>query len=146
MADLTPKQEKFAQCVASGMTQSDAYRAAYSVGEKTKPETVQRKASELAKDGKISARVAELRKPIAQKAQYTLETAMKEADKAYLLAERLDKPEAMVSAAKLRAQLAGVFVDRKQIQISKVAEGDTESLVAARNAILSAKATSKAVA
>jgi hypothetical protein len=146
MKELTPKQEKFAQCVASGMTQADAYRSAYAVGESTKPETVLKRASELMANGDISGRVLELRKPVIKKMQYTLETAMQEADKAYLLAERLDKPEAMVSAAKLRAQLAGVFVDRKQIQISKVAEGDTDSLVAARNAILAAKATSKAVA
>jgi len=34
--NLTPKQEKFAQCVADGMTQADAYRVAYDCAPKHK--------------------------------------------------------------------------------------------------------------
>jgi len=46
MNDLTPKQEKFAQSVASGKSQADAYRMAYNA-ENMKDETVWARASEL---------------------------------------------------------------------------------------------------
>lgn len=36
---LTPKQEKFAQCVADGMTQADAYRAAFDANPPSKSST-----------------------------------------------------------------------------------------------------------
>lgn len=57
---LTAKQELFAQSVASGMTQSDAYRKAYNcqnMGNKT----INENASRTMADGKIAARVDELR-------------------------------------------------------------------------------------
>jgi hypothetical protein len=54
---LTPKQKHYARCVASGMSQSDAYREAYDVGETTKPSTVHEKASLLMAQDKIRARV-----------------------------------------------------------------------------------------
>lgn len=44
---LTPKQEAFAQALVTGISQSDAYRAAYKVGPKTKPETVNQAASRI---------------------------------------------------------------------------------------------------
>jgi len=36
MSALTPKQEKFAQCVAEGMSQADAYRSSYNCKPTTK--------------------------------------------------------------------------------------------------------------
>ena len=62
---LTDKQEKFAQAVAlEGMSLSDAYRAAYDAG-RMKDKTVNEKACVLAKDGKITARINELRETLA---------------------------------------------------------------------------------
>ena len=55
--ELTPKQEKFAQSVVSGMNQSDAYRAAYKVRPNTKPETVNQAASRIMSDSNVAARV-----------------------------------------------------------------------------------------
>ena len=78
MSSLTPKQEVFAQAVASGKSQSDAYRAAYKVGANTKPETVNQAASRIMADSNVAARVAELRKPIAEKAQMTLESHLRD--------------------------------------------------------------------
>ena len=71
MMALTPKQEKFAQCVADGMTQADAYRSAFDVRPTTKPESVIRSASELMSDPNISSRVAELRQQLSEKALWT---------------------------------------------------------------------------
>ena len=68
---LTSKQEKFAQCVADGMTQADAYRSAFDVRPTTKPESVIRSASELMSDPNISSRVSELRQQLSEKALWT---------------------------------------------------------------------------
>ena len=73
---LTPKQEKFAQCVADGMTQADAYRSAFNVGATTKPETVQANASRLMADSTISARVAQLKVALTEKALWTREMSV----------------------------------------------------------------------
>lgn len=62
---LTDKQEKFAQAVAlEGMSLSDAYRAAYDTS-RMKDKTINEKACVLAKDGKITARINELRDTLA---------------------------------------------------------------------------------
>lgn len=74
---LTPKQEKFAQCVASGKTQADAYREAYNASN-MKAETIAVKASELMRDGNVSARVGELSKPGIEKAKVTAEKVIAE--------------------------------------------------------------------
>ena len=71
---LTPKQEKFALAVASGKTQSDAYREAFNVRPTTKDTSVNVNASKLMADTNIAQRVEELRKPIAAKAMITLES------------------------------------------------------------------------
>jgi hypothetical protein len=62
---MTPKQEKFAQCIADGMNQADAYRAAYDA-EKMKPESIYSKASELMADGKVANRVKALRAAVVE--------------------------------------------------------------------------------
>lgn len=96
MAKLTPKQEKFAQCVADGMTQADAYRAAYDVGINTKPETVWRKASELMNDGKVEARVLELKDKLEKKTLWTREMSVK----ALITAYKDGKPSEKIQAVK----------------------------------------------
>lgn len=59
---LTPQQEGFCQEVSKGKSLSDAYRAHYKVGPKTKTETVNEAASRLFNQAHISARVTELTK------------------------------------------------------------------------------------
>lgn len=61
---LTPKQEVFARKIVEGMTQADAYRASFSCNRMT-DKTVWEKASRLMADGKVKARVKELRDKIA---------------------------------------------------------------------------------
>jgi phage terminase small subunit len=71
---LTAKQEAFVQALVTGVNQSDAYRAAFNVGAKTKPETVNQAASRLMANSNITARVVELRKQVAEIAQITLKS------------------------------------------------------------------------
>lgn len=73
---LTAKQEAFAQAVADGKTQSDAYRSAYSAS-KMADKTVWVKASELMADGKVSARVGELRAALAEKQLWLREDSVR---------------------------------------------------------------------
>ena len=62
---LTPKQEKFAQAVVlDEMNYTDAYRSVYDVSRMT-DKTVNEKASRLASDDKVRARMQELRASLA---------------------------------------------------------------------------------
>ena len=78
---LTAKQEAFAQAIASGMNQSNAYRAAYNAGTMSAA-TINVKASQVMANGKVSVRVAELRKPVIDALQYGIKEAMAEAEEA----------------------------------------------------------------
>ncbi len=61
MAELkNVRHEKFAQCIASGMSQRKAYREAFPRSENWKDETVDSKASVLAKNEKVLERLREL--------------------------------------------------------------------------------------
>lgn len=73
---LTPKQELFAQHVASGKSQSAAYRAAYDVGEDTKPETIWSEGTRTASDPSVSARIKELRAELAEQCLWTREDSV----------------------------------------------------------------------
>jgi phage terminase small subunit len=67
---LTAKQELFAQSIADGMTQADAYRTAYSAVN-MKADSIHVKASQLMADGKIAVRVKTLREALAEKQLWT---------------------------------------------------------------------------
>ena len=61
MAELeNTRHEKFAQGLAEGMSQRKAYRAAFPSSVNWKDETVDAKASVLAKDDKVLERLREL--------------------------------------------------------------------------------------
>jgi hypothetical protein len=75
--ELTPKQEAFAQAVASGLTQSDAYRKAYTVSQKTKAESVTVKASQMMSWDNIRQRVQELRDQLSEKALWSREDSVR---------------------------------------------------------------------
>jgi phage terminase small subunit len=115
---LTPKQEKFAQCVASGKSQADAYRAAYDC-KKSTPSTVQKLASELMKHPHVSGRVNELRKPAVEAVAITVQDLIRELEEARVLAMTGEKPQtaAMVSATVAKAKLLGLEAPAK-IEVS----------------------------
>lgn len=62
------RHEKFAQGIAQGLSQRKAYREAFPNSLKWKDETVDSKASALAKNDKVSARVNELKNASTSKA------------------------------------------------------------------------------
>ena len=116
---LTSKMEKFCQAIVSGLSQADAYRAAYNAGA-MKPATVQNKAHILMKNGEVRARVVALRAPVIAKVQYGLMEAMNEAQEAFAVSKARDNGAAMVAAVMLRARLNGLLVDRKEITVTEV--------------------------
>lgn len=97
---LTPKQEAFAQAIADGKTQSDAYRSAFDVSPTTKPETIHKRASELMSDGEVTGRVEELKQALSAKALWTREMSVKALARAYKIAEDTRNPSGMTGAVK----------------------------------------------
>lgn len=73
---LTSQQEKFAQGVASGKSQSDAYRVAYPKSQKWKPDTVWKRASETMADREVLGRVEGIRAELAAKGLWTREQSV----------------------------------------------------------------------
>lgn len=67
---LTGKQEAFAQAVASGMTQADAYRTAYDASNSSE-QTVYDEASDLMRHPEVGPRVKRLKDEIACAALWT---------------------------------------------------------------------------
>lgn len=77
MSKLTTKQENFVQGLVAGLSQRDAYKQAYKT-DRMKDNTINVKASELAKDGKIAVRYRELLKEYSNMNLWTREAAFNE--------------------------------------------------------------------
>lgn len=101
MADvkLTAKQEAFCQGIADGLGQADAYRMAYDA-ERMKDNTIYSKASVLMSDGKVAARVAELKSQVAEKQLWTREMSVKGLMSAYRIALEAKASSGMTAAVK----------------------------------------------
>lgn len=96
---LTAKQEAFAQGIADGLGQADAYRMAYDA-EGMKDSTVYSNASRLMNDSKIIARVAELKAQVADKQLWTREMSVKGLMSAYRIALEAKSSTGMTGAVK----------------------------------------------
>lgn len=118
MSSLTPKQERFAQEVASGQSLADAYRAAYKVRPTTKPETMWQAASRIMADCKVSARVDELRQVAAQNAILTLEGHLDDLKALRDAAAASGQLSAAISAEIARGKAAGVHVERSAVTLT----------------------------
>jgi len=79
---LTAKQEAFAQAIADGMGQADAYRIAYDA-EKMSTNNIYSKASVLMSDGKVAERVAQLKAQLQSKQLWSREMSVKALVQAY---------------------------------------------------------------
>jgi hypothetical protein len=97
---LTPKQEHFAQCVAKGMTQADAYRTAYDVSPETTPQSIAVNGSKLMADANISQRVKLLKDEISAKNLWTREDSVNALKEAIAMARDGNKLTALTGAVK----------------------------------------------
>lgn len=100
MSKLTPKQEKFAQCVADGMSQADAYRVAFNVRDGTKAKTCHDNAHKLMTDTAISQRIAELREQLTKKNLWSRELSVKALIQAYNIGKEKKNAVGMTGAIK----------------------------------------------
>ncbi len=75
MTKLTNKQESFAQSIASGMNQSDAYRSAYNTA-KMADKVIWTNASMLANHNKVLIRISELKAALVTKILWTRERSV----------------------------------------------------------------------
>ena len=124
---LTPKREAFAAAVASGMSQADAYRHAFTT-DKFKPENIWSKASNLMADAKVRARVEELRAPIAQKAGITLESHLETLERLRDEALEARQFSAAITAEVARGKAAGVAVDKTTLELTGKGGGPVQSV------------------
>ena len=112
---LTAKQEKFVQGSLAGMNQAAAYRSAYDT--KTMADkTVHEKASLLASQDKIRARISELRDRIAT------DTIMSAQKRLEWLTERIADAEVDINA-KLKAidimnKMQGEYVQKVEAEVT----------------------------
>lgn len=96
---LTAKQEAFAQGIADGLGQADAYRMAYDA-DGMKDGTVYSNASRLMNDSKITARVADLKSQVVEKQLWTREMSVKGLMSAYRIALEAKASAGMTAAVK----------------------------------------------
>lgn len=110
---LTPKQEKFVQGIIDGMSQADAYRAAYNCSRMT-DKTIWEAASKLMSDSKVSARVSELRDRI------TSEKIMSAQKRSEWLTELIQSDadiNAKLKAVDILNKMSGEYVQKVQAAV-----------------------------
>lgn len=99
------KHERFAQALAKGRSQAEAYvEASYKASEPH--------ASRLASSGKVQARVAELQERAAIKVEVTVADIAAQLDEDRMLAHREGQAGAAVSASLGKAKVLGLIIDR----------------------------------
>ena len=114
LRECTIKEEGFAQALASGMSQSDAYRNSYNTKHGTKSDTINQSASRILARPHVSARVAELRAPIVEKVGITLENHIAELQSLKQLAKDAGNYAAAIKAEELRGKVCGLYVEKVQ--------------------------------
>lgn len=113
---LTAKQEKFCQGVAKGFNYSGAYRVAYNAGG-MKKETVNRKAIELLENGKITARIDELKQKATEEIKYTVEDSFRKLSEIQVLAIKNKKLSDAIKAEELKGKLKGFYIEKKDVTL-----------------------------
>jgi phage terminase small subunit len=114
---LTPKQEKFCHAYMELGDATKAYRAAGyspSMPDKTKQE----EACRLLKNPKVSARIAELRAPAAEKARMTLEGHLLDLERLRDMAAERNQIGAAIAAEIARGKAAGVHIEKTESTVT----------------------------
>lgn len=113
VAKLTPKQHNFCIAYLETGNASEAYRQAYDCSKMTDI-SIGRKAKELIDNGKITAYIETLRKPVIERAQITLEQHLNDLKRLRDLAEGEGKFSAAVTAEVSRGKASGLYVEKIQ--------------------------------
>jgi hypothetical protein len=118
------RHERFAQELAKGKSQADAYAAA-----KYRPS--EPNASRLTRNDKVKARVAELQGKAATKAATTAADIAAELDEARELAKELKQVAPMVAATMGKAKVLGLIFEqhKAQFDFGKLTDEESETLL-----------------
>ena len=146
MHKLTHKREMFCLAYVETGNASEAYRRAYDTG-KMKPESVNESASRLLADVKIVARLEQLRAPVRERAQITLESHLERLNHLSLMAEQAEQYSAAIKAEESRGKVSGLYVEKVDhtssdgsmspnptIDVSKLSTETLAELMAAKDA------------
>jgi hypothetical protein len=107
---LTHQQEAFAQAVASGKSQSDAYRIAYPKSLKWKPDSVWNKSYGLAAKVEVRARIEAIKAELAERGLWTREDS---ARALIGVVQSPDKASDVVAAVKVLNEMNGFEAPKK---------------------------------
>ena len=110
---LTPKQETFCLAYVETGNASEAYRRAYDA-RRMKPATINRKAADVLANGKIAARLSELRKRAEAKSFLTLEAHLDELASLRDAAKEKGQYSSAIRAEELRGKLCKFYDDNKE--------------------------------
>lgn len=111
---MTPKQEKFCQLYVELGIASEAYRRSYDARGMSAA-SVNRKAKELLDNGKIAARLAQLRATHAERHAVTVDDIAQMLREDREFARQHAKPSACVAATMGLAKLYGHLTDKAEI-------------------------------
>lgn len=108
--NLTIKQENFCLAYIETGNATEAYRQAYDA-KKMQEATINRKAKDLIDNGKIRARLTEIRKPAIEAAQITLLQHLNDLKRLRNLSERDGKYSAAIAAEISRGKASGLYIE-----------------------------------
>lgn len=106
-ADCQPRNERFAQLIAAGWTQSAAFRDVWPHAREWKPESVHTAASRKA--AKVAPRVAVISAEAAAQAGVALQDMIRQADLDHAVARACRNASAAIKATTLKAKLCGLL-------------------------------------
>lgn len=110
-----PRHERFAQAIARGKSQNDAYKACgYEAG--TSAANVHSNAGKLARRPQVAERITELLSKQATRIGVTVDQLVAELDDMLKLAKRVKHPAAGVGAILAKGKLLGLIVDKAEIE------------------------------
>lgn len=107
------RHEKFAQCIANGMSQRKAYRSAFPKSENWKDETVDVKASTLAKNDKVLVRLKELADESSSKA--IMNATERKEWLTNVIKDNMEKTQDKLKAVDILNRMEGSYIDKLEV-------------------------------
>ncbi len=115
------RHERFAQGIARGKSQGDAYLyAGYGQkrdgsGRASADKDLRSNASQIALRPDVAARIAELQEKAAERCGVTVDKLLVKLEAMYMLSKRIKQPSAGVGAVLAQAKLLGLVTDKVEV-------------------------------
>jgi len=113
---LTPKQEKFCQNIAKGMTGAEAYKKAYNPPTMSK-NSIWVEANRTSNVPKVSLRIKELQKQAEEEVKYTVKDSFLNLESAQSKAMEDGNINAYIKAEELKGRLLGLYTEKKDVEV-----------------------------